>query len=106
MALYLCDSKGQVKLTDFGISKELENSIGLCQTFVGTFKYRNNANKQLKLIKSKYPITTSTKNSRVVLISIKGKKLYESRFEFFTKKEAYAACNRLKKYDRDCFVRL
>lgn len=35
----LCDSRGQVKLTDFGISKELENSIGLCQTFVGTFKY-------------------------------------------------------------------
>jgi len=73
---------------------------------VGTFRYKNNANKQLELIKKKYPITTSTKNSRVVLINIKGKKLYESRFEFFTKKEAYSACNRLKKYDRDCFVRL
>jgi serine/threonine protein kinase len=35
----LCNSRGEVKLTDFGISKELENSIGLCQTFVGTFKY-------------------------------------------------------------------
>eukprot|EP00516_Mucochytrium_quahogii_P004547 CAMPEP_0203758506 /NCGR_PEP_ID=MMETSP0098-20131031/11354_1 /ASSEMBLY_ACC=CAM_ASM_000208 /TAXON_ID=96639 /ORGANISM=" , Strain NY0313808BC1" /LENGTH=362 /DNA_ID=CAMNT_0050650983 /DNA_START=96 /DNA_END=1181 /DNA_ORIENTATION=+ len=35
----LCNSNGEVKLTDFGISKELENSIGLCQTFVGTFKY-------------------------------------------------------------------
>ena len=42
----------------------------------------------------------------VVLVSINGKKLYESRFEFFTKKEAYSACNRLKKYNRDCFVRL
>ena len=73
---------------------------------VGTFKYKNNANKQLRLIKSKYPKTTSTKNSRVVLVSINGKKLYDSRFEFFTKKEAYAACKRLKKYDRDCFVRL
>jgi len=73
---------------------------------VGTFKYKNNANKQLKLIKSKYPKTTSTKNSRVVLVSINGKKLYESRFEFFTKKDAYSACNRLKKYNRDCFVRL
>ena len=73
---------------------------------VGTFKYKNNANKQLRLIKSKYPKTTSTKNSRVVLVSINGKKLYESRFEFFTKEEAYSACNRLKKYNRDCFVRL
>ena len=73
---------------------------------VGTFKYKNNANKQLKLIKSKYPKTTSTKNSRVVLVRINGKILYESRFEFFTKKEAYSACSRLKKYDRDCFVRL
>ncbi len=35
----LLNSNGEVKLTDFGISKELENSIGLCQTFVGTFKY-------------------------------------------------------------------
>jgi len=35
----LCNSRGEVKLTDFGISKELENSIGLCQTFVGTFKF-------------------------------------------------------------------
>jgi len=35
----LCNSNGEVKLTDFGISKELENSIGMCMTFVGTFKY-------------------------------------------------------------------
>ena len=31
--------------------------------------------------------------------------LYESRFQFFTKKAAKIACNRLKKYDRDCFIR-
>ena len=84
-------------------SPKTKNSYSIV---VGTFKYKNNAKKQLKLIKSKYPKTTSTKNSRVVLISINGKKLYESRFEFFTKKEAYSACNRLKKYNRDCFVRL
>lgn len=35
----LVNSRGQVKLTDFGISRELENSIGMCMTFVGTFKY-------------------------------------------------------------------
>jgi len=35
----LLNAKGEVKLTDFGISKELENSLALCQTFVGTFKY-------------------------------------------------------------------
>ena len=35
----LCNSKGEVKLTDFGISKELESTVGMCMTFVGTFKY-------------------------------------------------------------------
>ena len=73
---------------------------------VGTFKYRKNAEKQIKLIKSKYPVSTKDKISNVVLIKISGKQLYESRFENFTKKEAYTACKRLKKYNRDCFVRL
>ena len=73
---------------------------------VGTFKYRNNAKKQIKLIKSKFPKTTNNKKSNIVLIKVSGKQLYESRFENFSKKEAYAACKRLKKYKRDCFVRL
>ena len=37
---------------------------------------------------------------------ISGKKLYESRFTSFNKKDAYQACKRLAKYGRDCFVRL
>ena len=73
---------------------------------VGTFKYRNSAEKQIKLIKSKYPKTTTAKKANIVLIKVSGKKLYESRFENFSKKEAYTACKRLKKYNRDCFVRL
>jgi len=73
---------------------------------VGTFKYRNNAEKQIELIKSKYPISTKNKNSNIVLIKVSGKQLYESRFENFSKKEAYEACKRLEKYNRDCFVRL
>ena len=73
---------------------------------VGTFKYRNSAEKQINLIKSRYPKTTKTKESNIVLINVSGKKLYESRFENFSKKEAYTACKRLKKYNRDCFVRL
>jgi len=72
---------------------------------VGTFKYRNSAEKQIKLIKSKYPKTTNTKTSNIVLIKVSGKQLYESRFENFSKKEAYSACKRLKKYNRDCFIR-
>jgi len=72
---------------------------------VGTFKYKNNADKQLKLIKSKYPKTTNNKNAQIVLIKAGGKQLYESRFENFSKKEAYQACKRLKKYNRDCFIR-
>jgi D-alanyl-D-alanine carboxypeptidase len=73
---------------------------------VGTFKYRKNALKQIELIKSKYPKTTKDKESQVVFIEVSGKKLYESRFDDFTKKDAYQACKRLKKYGRDCFVRL
>lgn len=73
---------------------------------VGTFKYRNSAEKQLKLIKSKYPKTTTNKKANIVLIKVSGKQLYESRFVNFSKKEAYTACKRLKKYNRDCFVRL
>ena len=73
---------------------------------VGTFKYRNSAEKQIKLIKSKYPKTTNSKTSNIVLIKVSGKQLYESRFENFSKKEAYAACKRLKKFNRDCFIRL
>ena len=73
---------------------------------VGTFKYRNNAEKQIKLIKNKYPVSTKDKVPNIVLIKVSGKQLYESRFENFSKKEAYTACKRLKKYNRDCFVRL
>jgi serine/threonine protein kinase len=35
----LINSLGQVKLTDFGISKELEKTQGLAHTFVGTMSY-------------------------------------------------------------------
>ena len=35
----LVNDRGEVKLTDFGISKELEETMGQCMTFVGTFKY-------------------------------------------------------------------
>ncbi len=73
---------------------------------VGTFKYRKNAEKQIKLIKKKYPVSTNDKKSKVVFIEVSGKKLYESRFTDFTKKDAYKACKRLAKYGRDCFVRL
>ena len=85
-----------------------ENSItkNKYSIVVGTFKYRKNAEKQIKLIKSKYPVTTNSKESKIVFIEVSGKKLYESRFTDFSKKDAYQACKRLAKYGRDCFVRL
>ena len=89
------------------VNKEIKKiEEGNYSIVVGTFKYRNNAEKQIKLIKSKYPVSTKDKISNVVLIKVNGKQLYESRFKNFTKKEAYKACKRLKKYNRDCFVRL
>ena len=87
-------------------NKKIEKKKNTYSIVVGTFKYRNNAEKQIKLIKSKYPVSTKDKISNVVLIKVSGKQLYESRFENFSKKEAYTACKRLKKYNRDCFVRL
>mmetsp|Transcript_11821 Transcript_11821/g.11464 ORF Transcript_11821/g.11464 Transcript_11821/m.11464 type:complete len:343 (-) Transcript_11821:432-1460(-) len=35
----LINSKGEVKVTDFGVSAELQSSLAMCGTFVGTFKY-------------------------------------------------------------------
>lgn len=35
----LLNNRGQVKISDFGISSELQNSIEMCGTFVGTCQY-------------------------------------------------------------------
>ena len=35
----LLDFQGNVKLSDFGISKKLESSVGICNSFVGTVTY-------------------------------------------------------------------
>ena len=89
-------------------TKKVEEKIQKSENYkivVGTFKYKNSAEKHLKLIQQKYPKTTSNKYSYVALIKSNGKKFYESRFQFFTKKDAKIACSRLKKYKRDCFIR-
>jgi len=87
------------------IKEDAKKSNDTYSIVVGTFKYKKNANKQLKLIKKKYPKSTNNKEAQIVLIKTGGKQLYESRFNNFTKKEAYQACKRLKKYKRDCFIR-
>ena len=35
----LINSNGEVKVTDFGVSAELQSTLAMCGTFVGTFKY-------------------------------------------------------------------
>lgn len=35
----LVQARGQIKLTDFGIARELGNSLDMANTFIGTFKY-------------------------------------------------------------------
>lgn len=86
------------------VKKEKANTNNY-KVVVGTFKYKNSAEKQLKLIQQKYPKTTNNKEAKVVSMKINGRQLYESRFQFFTKKDANNACSRLKKYKRDCFIR-
>ena len=97
------DNKKEIVKKEVEVKEVKKNNYSIV---VGTFKYRNNAEKQIKLIKSKYPVSTKDKISNVVLVKVSGKQLYESRFENFSKKEAYSACKRLKKYNRYCFVRL
>ena len=82
-----------------------KQNTGNYKIVVGTFKYKKNAEKHLKLIKKKYPKTTFNKDSLVALIKSNGKQFYESRFQYFTRKDARLACSRLKKYRRDCFIR-
>jgi serine/threonine protein kinase len=35
----LINSKGEIKITDFGVSGEIANTVALAKTFVGTIKY-------------------------------------------------------------------
>jgi D-alanyl-D-alanine carboxypeptidase len=72
---------------------------------VGTFKYKKNAEKQIKIIKKNYPKTTDNKEAKIIKLKIGNGYLYETRFQFYSKKEAKYACSRLKMYDRDCFIR-
>ena len=97
---------GELKLNTnkVDIEKEKQSSSNY-KIVVGTFKYKKNAEKHLKLIKKKYPKTTFNKEATVSLIKTKGKQLYESRFQYFSKQKAKMACSRLKKYKRDCFIR-
>ena len=115
LKLYMNNAYKKLKVTNTTVSKnEVQNkndkikipNIKEYSIVVGTFKYRKNALKQIDIIKSKYPKTTTDKTSDVVFIEVSGKKLYESRFNNFSKKDAYQACKRLAKYGRDCFVRL
>ena len=93
------------KIANKEIKNKSSNQKGKYIIVVGTFKYKKNAERHLKLIKKKYPKTTNSKNALVALIKSSGKQLYESRFQFFSKKNAKLACERLKKYKRDCFIR-
>ena len=95
----------KININVASITKKEINLEGNYQIVVGTFKYKKNAEKHINLIKRKYPKTTSSKEGYVYLIKSGEKRLYESRFRYFSKKDANTACKRLKKYKRDCFIR-
>ena len=60
----LLNSRGNIKLTDFGISRELENSIGKCMTIVGTFKYMSPE----RILAEKYSYSSDVWSMGLVLI--------------------------------------
>lgn len=94
----------ELNINEDKITKKIQNQEKY-KIVVGTFKFKKNAIKQINLIKNKYPKTTQEKIAEVAIIKTKGKKFYESRFQYFTKNDAKIACSRLKKYNRDCFIR-
>ena len=62
----LLNSRGNIKLTDFGISRELENSIGKCMTIVGTFKYMSPE----RILAEKYSYSSDVWSMGLVLIEL------------------------------------
>jgi len=60
----LLNSNGQVKLTDFGIARELDNSIGKAMTIVGTFKYMSPE----RILADKYSYASDIWSMGLVLI--------------------------------------
>ena len=95
----------KISSTKKTVKKNKKKSSEKYKIVVGTFKFKKNAERQIKVIQKNYPKTTNNKESKVVKIKSGSKYLYESRFQFFNKKDAKIACSRLKKYDRDCFIR-
>ena len=91
------DSKAKEFLVQVQKISRLNGDMAVTTTFINEEIYKE--------IKKKYPKTTSAKEAKVALIKSNGKQLYESRFQFFSKKDAQTACSRLKKYKRDCFIR-
>lgn len=61
----LINSKGEVKLTDFGISKQLQNSL-MCATFVGSFKYMAPE----RMLHSKYDYSADIWSLGIVLMEL------------------------------------
>ena len=65
-------------------NQKIEKKKNAYSIVVGTFKYRNNAEKQIKLIKSKYPVSTKDKISNVVsnLSNYIGDQMHYMRISF------------------------
>ena len=80
-------------------------SSGSYKIVVGTFKYKNNAKKQLKKVKKKFPSIIKNKDSYVMKRIGKNRTWYETQFLLFKKNEANKACSVMKKNNFDCFIR-
>ena len=80
-------------------------SSGSYKIVVGTFKYKNNAKKQLKKVKKKFPSIIRNKDSYIMKRIGKNRTWYETQFLLFKKNEASKACSVMKKNNVDCFIR-
>ena len=92
-----------VKKTDVESTNE-KLTMNIYKIVVGTFKYKKNANRQVKIIKSIFPEILKNRESLITSRQGKTRVWYETQFLSFNKKEANKICTLMKKNKIDCFV--
>ena len=72
---------------------------------VGTFKYKKNARRQVKIVRSFFPEILTSKEDRIIARKGTSRTWYETQFFYFEEKQANSLCKLMKKNKIDCFVK-